>query len=289
MQAPCGLGIEPWKFAVIQDGGVATDLSGRTKAGTARNDRFRYRRSRSTAKRSRIPASTCSMARRRWSLSVVQHHRIRARRPRSIARWLPKPDARGPQSRSGHVLDGLRGDVPRDGRGQKRFRHPARPRVGRLAAGWPAVAFTTMKRNPPEMIFWKMAPAFMLPLWLAAPLRLQAQDAQSVAERLLLDSDLPQRFTINKQIGQRLRREPRAGTSTIEQPAPAGRPEYSRRPGISAGLASLFDNDPMANMAVLSLVLYEFPQFGGRGGVPQPDAEGIPGFFWFLGDDFRVR
>jgi nitroreductase len=31
VQAPCGMGIEPWKFAVIQDREVLTDLSGRTK------------------------------------------------------------------------------------------------------------------------------------------------------------------------------------------------------------------------------------------------------------------
>ncbi len=32
VQAPCGMGFEPWKFAVIQDRKILVDLSGRTKA-----------------------------------------------------------------------------------------------------------------------------------------------------------------------------------------------------------------------------------------------------------------
>lgn len=31
VQAPCGMGIEPWIFAVIQDREILTDLSGRCK------------------------------------------------------------------------------------------------------------------------------------------------------------------------------------------------------------------------------------------------------------------
>ena len=98
--------------------------------------------------------------------------------------------------------------------------------------------------------------AFLLPLWLAAPLRLQAQDAQLVAEQLLLDSDLPQRFTINKQIGQRLRADT---AQELQQLSSQLRQANLTPPREIGRLATLFDNDPMANMGVLSLVLYEFP------------------------------
>ena len=87
VQAPCGMGIEPWKFAVIQDREILTDLSARTKTHMlGMIDQIpplaQYRET------LRIPASTCSTARRCWSSSVPC--RMRARRPRSITRWPPK-------------------------------------------------------------------------------------------------------------------------------------------------------------------------------------------------------
>ncbi len=98
--------------------------------------------------------------------------------------------------------------------------------------------------------------AFLLPLWLVAPLHLHAQDVQTVAEQLLLDSDLPQRFTINRQPGQRLR----ADTGQELQQLSVQLRQANLTPPKDIGrLATVFDNDPMANMAILSLVLYEFP------------------------------
>lgn len=132
-----------------------------------------------------------------------------------------------------------------------------------MVLGLSLVLFSRYRKGRRQVVRLKKAAqlavlliAFMLPLGLAAPLRLQAQDAQSVAERLLLDSDLPQRFTINKEIGQRLRADT---AQELQQLSSQLRQANLTPPRDIGRLASLFDNDPMANMAVLSLVLYEFP------------------------------
>jgi hypothetical protein len=132
-----------------------------------------------------------------------------------------------------------------------------------MVLGLSLVLFSRYRKGRRQVVRLKKAAqlavlliAFLLPLWLAAPLRLRAQDAQSVAERLLLDSDLPQRFTINKQIGQRLRADT---AQELQQLSGQLRQANLTPPKDIGRLATLFDNDPMANMAILSLVLYEFP------------------------------
>ena len=124
VQAPCGMGIEPWKFAVIQDREILTDLSGRTKTYMlGMIDQIpplaQYRETLENPSFNVLYGAPALVL-----ICSVQNSSPTAEIDCALAAQNLMLAAR--RSRPGHVLDGLHRNVSEDGRSEEAHRPPGR-------------------------------------------------------------------------------------------------------------------------------------------------------------------